>query len=113
MNLPMISVILPCYRAEATLERAVESVLREAPENLEVLLVEDGSPDNTGALCDALARQDARIRFCTAPTAAPRRPATPGWTPPGATGSCLWTPTTNCCPACGRRLRNRWLPGPP
>lgn len=67
MNLPMISVILPCYRAEATLERAVESVLREAPENLEVLLVEDGSPDNTGALCDALARQDARIRVLHRP----------------------------------------------
>ena len=67
MNLPMISVILPCYRAETTLERAVESVLREAPENLEVLLVEDGSPDNTGALCDALARRDSRIRVLHRP----------------------------------------------
>lgn len=62
MSLPSISVIIPCYRAEDTLERAVRSVLRDAPENLELLLVEDGSPDGTGACCDALARQDARIR---------------------------------------------------
>ncbi len=62
MSLPSISVIVPCYRAEQTLERAVHSVLRDAPENLELLLVEDGSPDGTGALCDTLAGQDARIK---------------------------------------------------
>ena len=61
MNLGKITVIIPCYRATATLRRAVESALADAPESLQLLLVEDGSPDDTGALCDALAAGDARI----------------------------------------------------
>lgn len=55
------SVIIPCYKAAATLSRAVESALEGAPCDLQILLVDDGSPDETGALCDALAAQDARI----------------------------------------------------
>lgn len=62
MTLPAITVIIPCYRAAATLRRAVNSALRDAPENLELLLVDDGSPDGTGALCDALAGEDPRVR---------------------------------------------------
>ena len=58
--LPRISVIIPCYRAEKTLRGCVASVLQGAPAALEVLLVEDGSPDGTGALCDELAATDAR-----------------------------------------------------
>ena len=42
-----ISVIIPCYRAAATLRRAVDSALTGAPADLEVLLVDDGSPDDT------------------------------------------------------------------
>ena len=56
-----VSVIIPCYRAEATLCRAVASALEGAPADLQLLLVEDGSPDGTGALCDQLASGDARI----------------------------------------------------
>ena len=56
-----VSVIIPCYRAEATLRRAVASALEGAPADLQLLLVEDGSPDGTGALCDQLAAGDARI----------------------------------------------------
>lgn len=59
--LPPITVIVPCYRAQATLPRAVSSILAGAPGNLQLLLVEDGSPDATGALCDALAAQDGRV----------------------------------------------------
>ena len=50
-----ISVIIPCYRAAATLRRAVDSALTGAPADLEVLLVDDGSPDDTGVLCDEYA----------------------------------------------------------
>ena len=57
-----ISVIIPCYRAAATLRRAVDSALTGAPGDLEVLLVDDGSPDDTGVLCDELAAADPRVR---------------------------------------------------
>ena len=57
-----ISVIIPCYRAAATLRRAVDSALTGAPADLEVLLVDDGSPDDTGTLCDELAAADPHVR---------------------------------------------------
>lgn len=59
---PVFSVIIPCYRAAKTLPRAVASVLAGAPDVLEVLLIDDGSPDETPAVCDALAAQDPRVR---------------------------------------------------
>lgn len=62
MECEKISVIIPCYKAAATLRRAVASVLDGAPAGLEVLLVNDGSPDGTGALCDELAAADPRVR---------------------------------------------------
>lgn len=61
MSLPPITVIIPCYRCAATLGRAVESVLAGAPANLQLLLVDDGSPDATPALCDELAARDPRV----------------------------------------------------
>lgn len=61
MKLPCIGVVIPCYRAEATLRRAAASVLAGAPASLRVVLVEDGSPDGTGALCDALCAEDPRV----------------------------------------------------
>lgn len=57
-----ISVIIPCYKAVVTLRRAVNSALANAPADLEILLVEDGSPDDTGTLCDELAAYDPRVR---------------------------------------------------
>lgn len=60
------SVIIPCYRAAATLRRAVQSALDGAPADLEILLIDDGSPtdasDNTPALCDALAAEFPAVR---------------------------------------------------
>ena len=59
---PLISVIIPIYKAEKYIEKCVRSVLAQSYQNLEVILVEDGSPDNSGAICDKLASEDERIR---------------------------------------------------
>ena len=56
------TIIIPCYKAAATLQRAAASALDGAPPDTELLLIDDGSPDDTGALCDALAAGDPRIR---------------------------------------------------
>lgn len=59
---PLISVIIPVYNAEKYLERCVKSVLGQTYSNLEILLVDDGSPDNCGRMCDEFAAIDSRIR---------------------------------------------------
>lgn len=56
-----LTVIIPVYRVEATLRRCVESVLRQQVEQMEVVLVDDGSPDACPAMCDQLAATDPRI----------------------------------------------------
>lgn len=56
------SVVVPVYRVEAYLERCVRSVLGQSHGNLELILVDDGSPDGCPALCDGYARQDGRVR---------------------------------------------------
>ncbi len=57
-----VSIIIPVYKVERYLDRCVESVLQQSYANLEILLVEDGSPDNCGAMCERWAEKDARIR---------------------------------------------------
>ena len=58
---PAISIIIPAYNVEAWLSRAVESLQAQTFSDFELLLVNDGSTDDTGALCDRLAASDARI----------------------------------------------------
>ena len=58
-----LSIIIPVYRTEATLDRCVMSVLRQNTPDMEVILVDDGSPDNCPALCEGLAARDSRIRI--------------------------------------------------
>lgn len=59
---PLISVIIPVYNVENYLDGCVQSVLSQTYTNLEIILVDDGSPDRCGDLCDAYAKQDSRIR---------------------------------------------------
>ena len=61
-KLPPVTAIVPCYNAAATLERAAASILDGAPDNLQLILVDDGSADETPALCDKLAAGDRRVR---------------------------------------------------
>lgn len=62
MTTPLISVIVPVYRVEEYLERCVTSILSQTYKNLEVILVDDGSPDQCPAICDACAEKDARVK---------------------------------------------------
>ena len=58
----LISVIVPIYKVESYLDRCVRSIVEQTYENLEIILVDDGSPDNCPAICDAWAEKDSRIR---------------------------------------------------
>ena len=62
-----ISVIIPAYNAESTLQEAVSSVLAQRFSEIEVVIVDDGSTDGTGAICDALADGDERVRVVHQP----------------------------------------------
>ena len=62
MTTPLISVIVPVYRVEEYLERCVKSILSQTYKNLEVILVDDGSPDQCPAICDACAEKDVRVK---------------------------------------------------
>lgn len=59
---PLISVIVPVYNSEAFLTRCVDSIRNQTYKNLEIILVDDGSTDASGPLCDAFQAEDPRIR---------------------------------------------------
>lgn len=58
----LISVIVPVYRVEAYLDKCISSIAGQTYTNLEIILVDDGSPDRSGAICDKWATKDSRIR---------------------------------------------------
>ena len=62
MNNELISIIVPVYKVEKYLEKCVKSILKQTYTNLEIILVDDGSPDKCGQLCDELAKGDDRIK---------------------------------------------------
>ena len=62
MAQPLITIIVPVYKVEDCLGHCVSSIRNQTYTNLEIILVDDGSPDRSGELCDTLAKQDARIR---------------------------------------------------
>ena len=59
--MPLISVIVPVYKVEPYLRRCVDSILAQTFSDFELILVDDGSPDNCGAICDEYAQKDSRV----------------------------------------------------
>lgn len=59
---PLISVIIPVYKVEQYLRQCVDSVVGQTHGHLEILLIDDGSPDGSGAICEDYSQRDARVR---------------------------------------------------
>ena len=62
MEMPLVSVIVPVYKVESYLHRCVDCILAQTYANLEIILVDDGSPDNCGKICDEYAQKDKCIK---------------------------------------------------
>lgn len=62
MEKKLVSVIIPVYKVEKYLKKCVDSVIGQTYQNLEIILVDDGSPDRCGEICDEYQRIDSRIR---------------------------------------------------
>ena len=58
----LISVIVPVYNVEKYLKRCIDSILNQTYKNLEIILVDDGSPDDCGKICDDYAQKDSRVK---------------------------------------------------
>lgn len=63
MNTPLISIIVPVYNMEKYLKRCVDSLLQQTYKNIEIILVDDGSPDNCGIICDDYANKHDNIKI--------------------------------------------------
>ena len=59
---PKISIIVPIYNAQKTIERCIDSILNQDFSDFELILIDDGSKDNSGEICDTYARKDQRVR---------------------------------------------------
>ena len=62
MKKPLVSIIIPIYKVEKYLDRCIKTILDQAYNNLEIILVDDGSPDNCPQMCDEWAKKDSRIK---------------------------------------------------
>ena len=72
-NMPLISVIMPVYNAQKTLQESADSVLSQSYRHLELILINDGSKDDSLALCRQLAKQDERVKVIDQPNGGPAR----------------------------------------
>ena len=60
--MPLISIVVPVYKSEQFLSRCIEGILNQSVADFELILVDDGSPDNSGEICDKYAEKDSRVR---------------------------------------------------
>lgn len=59
---PKIGIIVPVYKSELYLSECINSLLNQTMNNIEIILINDGSPDNSGAICDVYAKKDSRVK---------------------------------------------------
>lgn len=93
----LVSVIIPVYNVRPYIEEALDSVLNQSYANLEILLVDDGSTDGSGEVCDAYAKRDGRVRVIHQENRGPQRGAQCG---PGEDDRC-----GDSLSGSGRRIR--------
>ena len=60
-NKPLISIVVPVYKVQDYVLECLESIAAQSYKNLEVIVIDDGSPDDAGAICDDFAKQDERF----------------------------------------------------
>ena len=60
--MPEISIIVPVYKVEGYLKKCIESICNQTIKNIEIILVDDGSPDQCGEICDYYSKRDSRIK---------------------------------------------------
>ena len=58
----LISIIIPVYKVEKYIHKCIDSVRNQTYSNIEIILIDDGSPDNCGKICDEYAQKDHRIK---------------------------------------------------
>ena len=62
MNKEVISIVVPIYKVEKYIKKCIDSIIKQTYKNLEIILVDDGSPDECGKICDEYAQKDKRIK---------------------------------------------------
>ena len=90
---PLISIIVPVYNVEKYLQRCIDSILAQSFKDFELILIDDGSKDKSGEICDAYAKRDARIRVFHKENGGVSTARNVGWIPCGANGLVLLTVT--------------------
>lgn len=89
----LVSIVVPIYKVEKYLDECIRSIVNQTYTNLEIILVDDGSPDNSGVICDAWAERDKRIRVIHKKNAGVSAARNTGIEAALENGSCLWTRT--------------------
>ena len=101
-NAVKVSVIMPVYKVEKFVGKAIESMLSQTLSDFEFLIVDDGTPDNSGKICDEYAQKDSRIRVFHRENGG--APSARNMAMEEARGSITtsWIPTTGQSPPCCR-----------